>query len=197
MDIVEENSMALEDMLVAGSIDIAIIALPLTRLAHEVEFLKRDEIFLVANKQHPVMEYAHKQEGTPYYWVDFKDTADFEFILSDYDTILGSISRQQFKKAGIKQIAHYTNITADLAAAMAREGLGLAFTYQSCAEPYGNTAYLSIGEQGIYLELALAHPYSTYQSKAAKALGKVIQEVAGTPYSYAGNGAEEAYRIMR
>lgn len=179
VDIVEENSMALEDMLVAGSIDIAIVALPLTRLAHEVEFLKQDEIFLVANKNHPVMDFARKRDDSPYYWIDFKDTAEFEFILSDYDTILGSISRQQFKKAGIKPIAHYTNITADLAAAMARAGLGLAFTYQSCAEPYEDTVYLSIGEQGIYLDLALAHPYSTYQSKAAKALARVIQDVAG------------------
>ena len=30
-----------------------------------------------------------------------------------------------------------------------------------------------------YLDLALAHPYSTYQSKAAKALARVIQKVAG------------------
>lgn len=179
VDIVEANSMALEDMLVEGSIDIAIVALPLTRLAHEVEFLKRDEVFLIANRDHPIMKAAHRREGTPYYWVDFKDTAEFEYILSDYDTILGSISRQQFKKAGIKQIAHYTNITADLAAAMAREGLGLAFTYHSCAEPYEDAVYLSIGEEGVYLNLALAHPYSTYQSKAAKALGQVIQEVVG------------------
>lgn len=179
VDIVEANSMALEDMLVEGSIDIAIVALPLTRLAHEVEFLKRDEIFLVASRNHPIMKTAHRREGTPYFWVDFKDTSEYEFILSDYDTILGSISRQQFKKAGIKQNAHYTNITADLAAAMAREGLGLAFTYHSCAEPYEDAVYLSIGEEGIYLDLALAHPYSTYQSKAAKALGRVIQEVVG------------------
>lgn len=179
VDIVEANSMALEDMLVEGSIDIAIVALPLTRLAHEVEFLKRDEVFLIANRDHPIMKAAHRREGTPHYWVDFKDTAEFEYILSDYDTILGSISRQQFKKAGIQQIAHYTNITADLAAAMAREGLGLAFTYHSCAEPYEDAVYLSIGEEGVYLNLALAHPYSTYQSKAAKALGQVIQEVVG------------------
>lgn len=179
VDIVEENSMALEDMLVEGSIDLAIVALPLTRLTHQVEFLKKDEIFLVANKNHPVMEFAHKRKGSPYCWIDFKDTANFEFILSDYDTILGSISRQQFKKAEIKQNAHYTNITADLAAAMAREGLGLAFTYHSCAEPYEDTVYLSIGEEGIYLDLAVAHPYTTYQAKAAKALERVIQEVAG------------------
>lgn len=175
--IVEGNSMALESMLVDGSIDLAIVALPLTRLTHEVEFLKKDEIFLVANANHPVLQHAHQRENSPYYWIDLKDTAKYEYILSDYDTILGSISRQQFKKAGINPPAYNTTITADLAAAMAREGLGLAFTYHSCADPYPDTVYLSIGEPGVFLELAIAYPYSTYHSKAALALDKVIRQV--------------------
>ena len=59
---------------------------------------------------------------------------------------------------------------------MAQAGLGLAFTYHSCARNDPNTEYLSIGEDGVFLELALAHPYSTYQSKAALALGNVIKQ---------------------
>lgn len=175
--VVEGNSMALEDMLVEGSIDLAIVALPLTRLTHEVEFLKKDEILIVANACHPVLHRAHRRTDSPYYWIDLKDTAEYEYILSDYDTILGSIGRQQFKKAGINPPAYNTTITADLAAAMAREGLGLAFTYQSCADPCPDTVYLSVGEFGVFLELAIAHPYSTYQSKAALALDKVIRTV--------------------
>lgn len=174
--IVEQNSMALEDMLVEGSIDLAVVALPLTRLTHGADFLKKDEIFIVTHKEHPVMKVAHKYEDSSLYWVDLKDTASFEYILSDYDTILGSIARQQFKKAGINPPAYNTTITADLAASMAKEGLGLAFTYQSCAEPNPDTVYISIGKQGVFLELALAHPYSTYQPRAAKALGQVIRE---------------------
>ncbi len=177
VDIVEQNSMALEDRLIEGSIDLAIVALPLTRLTHEVEFIKKDEIFIVANRKHPIMQFAHRQKNSPYYWVDLQDTASFEYILSDYDTILGSMSRRQFQKAGIKPIAFNTNISADLGAAMARAGLGLAFTYHSCVENYPDTEYISIGKDGVFLELALAHPYSTYQSKAALALGNVIREV--------------------
>lgn len=179
VDIIEANSMALEEHLVHGSIDLAIVALPLTRLDHEVEFLKRDEVVLVANRHHPVMQFAHKRENSPHFWVDLKDTENFEYILSDYDTMLGSISRRQFKKAGVKAISYNSNITADMAAAMAREGLRLAFTYHSCAEDHKDTVYLSIGEEGVFLDLALAHPYSTYQSKAARALAKVIQETEG------------------
>ena len=122
------------------------------------------------------MKFAHKRKNSPYYWVDLKDTAPFEYILSDYDTILGSTSRRQFQKAGIKPIAYNTNITADLGVAMAQAGLGLAFTYHSCAQNDPGTEYLSIGEKGVFLELAIAHPYSTYQSRAARALAQVVRE---------------------
>lgn len=176
VDIVEANSMALEERLVEGSVDLAIIALPLTRLEHEVEFLKRDEVFLVSNRHHPVMSRAHKREGSAYYWVDLRDTSEYEYILSDYDTILGSISRREFQKAGIRVSSHNSNITAAMGVAMAREGLGLAFTYHSCAIAYEDAVYLSIGESGVFLDLAIAHPYSTYQSKAALALADVIRE---------------------
>lgn len=176
VDIVEANSMALEDHLVRGSVDLAIVALPLTRIEHEVEFFKQDEILVVANKNHPVMHCVKKKENTPGYWVDLKDTEKYEYILSDYDTILGTISRQQFKKAGIRVNSPNSNITAAMAVAMAREGLGLAFTYQSCSANYDDAVYLSIGQKGVFLDLALAHPYSTYQSKAALALAKVMKE---------------------
>lgn len=175
--VVEKNSMALEEMLVDGSIDLAVIALPLTRLTHEVEFLTKDEVVLVTHKDHPIMKSAHPKQGFTRFWIDLKDTASYEYILSDYDTILGSISRQQFKQAGINPPAINTTITADLALSMAREGLGLAFTYSSCAENYPNTVYLSIGENGVFLDLTLARPYSTYQSKATHALTKIFKEV--------------------
>lgn len=182
VDIVEANSMALEDKIIDGSIDLAVVALPLTKLTHEVEFLKKDEIVIVANREHPVMQYIHREgdscgrKDSSRVWVDLGDTAGFEYILSDYDTILGSISRQQFKRAGISVISHNTNITADMGAAMAREGLGLAFTYRSCVEPYEDVAYLSIGREGVFLDLALAYPYANYKPKAVVELGRVVKE---------------------
>lgn len=156
--------------------DLAIVALPLTRVDHEVEFLKRDEIFLVANRHHPVMKHARKRDGSPYYQVDLKDTAEYEYILSDYDTILGSISRREFKKAGVRVISHNSNITAAMGVAMAREGWG----WPSPTIPAPWTAKTRCtcpsGEEGVFLDLALAHPYSTYQSRAALALDRVIRE---------------------
>ena len=62
------------------------------------------------------------------------------------------------------------NLTAPIAAAMARAGLGLAFTYRSCCENKDGASYYSIGKEGIQVQLALANPPGRYRSKAAKAL---------------------------
>ncbi len=179
VEIVEKNSMALEEDLLNGTLDLALTALPLSRLKCESKFLKRDEILIVANQQHPVMEFARPKENGPGYWVKLEDAARFEFILSDFDTILGSVSRKQFKNAKLEPLVNNTNITAAFAAAMAREGLGLAFTYHSCAEAYPNVAYLSLEPEGIFLELGLIYPPAAYRSKAALALGNLLLQCLG------------------
>lgn len=184
VEIVEANSIALEEKILDGLIDLAIVALPLKKLNHEVELMKSDEILIVANRAHPVMQYIHKKDKFPYYWVDLQEISQFEFILSDYDTILGIKSRQEFKKAGVKVKARNTTITAAMAAAMAREGLGLAFTYRSCVGEYDDVVYISVGREGIFADLALAYPYAEYRSKAALALGRMI-------YDYQKNNTEK------
>lgn len=177
VDVVEEHSMMLEELLLEGKLDIAIVAMPTVKLKNEVDFLKKDEIFLVANKNHPVMKYTYRREGTPYRWVKLADAARFGFIMSGPDTILGSTARDLFYKGKIKYHAENTNISAAMSVSMAREGLGLAFTYQSCAEPYENVEYLSIGKEGVFLELGLAFPSNEYHSKASEMLGNTIREV--------------------
>jgi DNA-binding transcriptional LysR family regulator len=176
VEIVEENSMALEELILNGTLDMAVVVLPLVKLNQEVDFLKKDEVFIVSNKKHPIMKYAKKKDLSDYYWIDLKDASEFEFILSDYSTILGNISRREFKKLGLNLISHNTNITAAMAAAMAREGLGLAFTYRSCVEKYEDIEYLTIGKEGVFLDLAIAYPPSGYRSNASIVLGKMLQD---------------------
>ena len=109
--------------------------------------------------------------------MNIEETAQFEFIMSGYDTILGSISRQLFSEKGIKYYAENNNITAAMAVSMAKEGLGLAFTYQSCVEPSDKVRYLRIGRKGVFIELGLAYPSNKYYVKAAEELEKTIREI--------------------
>lgn len=177
VDVVEEHSMQLEELLIAGKLDLAVVAMPTVKLKNDVDFLKDDEVLIVANVDHPVMEFVKPIEGTSNFWVNIEDTAQYEFIMSGYDTILGSLSRQLFSEKGIQYYAENHNITAAMSVSMAREGLGLAFTYQSCAEHYDNVRYLRIGRRGIFVELGLAYPSNEYHMKAAEELEKTIREI--------------------
>ena len=137
--IVEENSMALEQMLKNGTIDIALIILPAKELKHDIEIVMRDEICIITNREHPVLKFAkkspvHSMSAIPKY-IDLKDAAQFEFLLSDYDTILGRESRRIFREHNLIPKVYNEKLSAFLAASMGAAGLGLAFTYY-CAKNY-------------------------------------------------------------
>lgn len=175
--VIEENSMRLEDLLLEGRLDLAVVAMPCTKLRDGVTFLRRDEITIVAHRDHPVMEMAKWRPGAPGYWVDLADVAQFEFILSDYDTILGTACRKLLQKAGVQCNIINDNVTAELAFSMASNGLGLAFTYYPYARLQDSVVPLRIGREGAFLDLGLAYPLGEYQSKAVNALEQVIREI--------------------
>ncbi len=176
VEITEANSMALEQLLLEGQVDIGLVALPLTKLKADVQLLMRDEICIVATRDHPVLDYTREseQDGRKHLYVELEDTMQFEYILSDYDTILGALARREFSRRGLVPKVCNDNLTAPFAAAMARAGLGLAFTYRSCLENYPDIHYLSIGKQGVYLDLGTAYPPGHYRSKAALALERQL-----------------------
>ena len=174
--VVEENSMALEQMLKNGTIDIALIIMPPKILQpDDVSFLMRDEICIITNEQHPVMKFAKSDKGGKKY-IDLDDTKEFEYLLSDYDTILGRESRRIFREHGIIPRVHNEKLSAFFAASMGAAGLGLAFTYYCAKNYYSHAEFLSLGEN-INLGLCLAP--GRYHSKAAAALEDTMFHVLG------------------
>ena len=173
------DSIDLEDQLLEGLLDLALIAAPPVRIRHGVSPFMRDEIMIVTTADHPVMEFARTCESDPELsWIDLKDTAAFEYIFGPPNTVLGRVGRQALRDAGIEPIGQGTDLSASFAAAMAREGAGLAFTYRSCRVPGDHFRYLRIGKEGIFLDLALAWPAGKYRSRAASALAELFQEMA-------------------
>ncbi len=180
VEITELDSVELEERIMEGALDMALIALPAVKLKNNVDFLMKDEIYIVASGNHPVMKYVRKAEdGTPF--VSFRDAAPFEFILGPPQTILGMIARNEFKALGIPPYAPNQTATASFAAAMARAGIGLALTYRSCVVPEEGVEYLRIGKDGVYLDLGLVYPLGEYRSKAARKLGELMHGILGTP----------------
>lgn len=175
VEITEQDSTYLEDMILEGLLDMALIALPSPRIKKNLDFLTRDEIHIVTTRDHPVMEHVRSEEDGRK-WVSLAAASRYEFILGPPKTILGTVARQEFERLKLEPIAQNTNITAPFAAAMAREGIALAFTYHSCIVPVPGVEYLSVGENGLFLDLTLAYPSGEYRSKATKALARAFQD---------------------
>ena len=167
VEISEMDSIDLENQILEGILDLALIAAPPVRIKHGFEELMRDEIMLVTTKEHPVMKYAHECE-----------TATYEDSLGPPNTVLGRTARHSLREAGVEPIGLDTYLSAAFAAAVAREGVALAFTYRSCRVMRDGFRYLRIGKEGIFLDLALVWPAGKYRSRAAKALADLLHEMA-------------------
>lgn len=177
VDVVEENSLVLEDLLLEGKLDVAVVALPAQKLKNEAKLLKKEEVYLVVAKNHPLLKKARYGSGDTQMWVDLKDAAEYNFILSYHDTILGTLSRNLFRKKRLKYTASHDNITAAMAVSMASAGLGIAFTYASCVESNDQFELLRIGKEGVFVELGVAFPSREYHSKASEMLELVVRDV--------------------
>lgn len=185
VNLIEKDIQSIEPELSNGNLDIGLIALPVTKNNIKTEFLKSDEILLVAARDHPVLQYAKMSNDNPKrLWIDLKDTAEYDYILSKRTTMLGMIGRSEFRLNQINPPSTNNNVTAALAAAFAKTGIALAFTYRSCISDPDDAVYLSIGEKGVYLDLAIGFPANAYHSKAIRALGNTFHQVMNASYRW-------------
>lgn len=181
VEIVEQNSMALEQMILAGEIDIALLVMSEADPRLNIQPVMKDEICLITSHTHPVMAFARGNKDNPEsripQYVNLKDTLPYEYLLSDYDTILGREARRIFNRNGAQPIASNHALSALMAAAMGAAGLGLAFTYYSSRHYFRNAEFLSLGKESTFIDLGIALPPGSYHSRAALALKDTLMEV--------------------
>lgn len=178
----EHDSIVLQRKIASGDLDMALVAIRPDQWHGQGKLLMKDEVLLVANRDHPVMEFVREGDGGPDRpWVELSDIAHLDFLLSSRSAMLGNIAQQQFDLLGLKP--HFIiggNLTAAMSAALARRGLGIAFTYRSCIEESRDVVYLSIGKKRCFVNLALIYPQEGYRSRAIRAFESSICRVMAT-----------------
>jgi DNA-binding transcriptional LysR family regulator len=181
--IVEGNTLKLEQLLISGDIDIALLVKPEKKSSIKAEFLMKDEVCLIANPDDPVMNLVTKNNDSsvgPHQHIDIHDAMQFEFLLSSVDTILGLYARRIFQRYNLTPICANDNLSAFMAASMAAHGVGLAFTYFSAHERFREAEFISLGKDQTYVELSVALAPGRYHSKAALALRQTFFDVLGS-----------------
>lgn len=171
----EHNTNVLKRRIAAGELDLALIALRPDEAPEDAEAVLRDEVVLVVNRAHPLMEYV--RFDTPRRpWAELQDAARFEFLLSNPSTVLGSIAETEFGRQGLRLQAKNRDLTAAFAMEMACQGLGLALSYGSCAVPRADVEYVSLGREGYYVDLILVFPPDSHRTRSVRALEAMIRD---------------------
>lgn len=170
----EYDSSVLERKIASGTLDMALVAVSQDQWQNQGTFLMKDEVVLVASRDHPVMEFVREGGGPNCPWVELGEIAHLDFLISGRAAMLGSVAQQEFEKLGMEPKSVCGNLTAPMAAALARRGLGVAFTYRSCIEESRDVIYLSIGKKRCYVYLTLIYPAEGYRSRAIRAFEDTI-----------------------
>lgn len=136
----------------------------------------KDEVLIQAHKSHPIIEkkreMPHKKGG---YYVTSQVAAEYEFLLSSPNTILGKVAQELFGHHPQFEKNSNKTLSAFFATSLASVGLGLALTYGECLNKNDDNVYLSIGEHGYFVDLQLIYPYRAYRSRGTCALAEKIK----------------------
>ena len=82
IEIVEENSMDLEEKLLIGALEIAILCLPLKNANVSYQVFYEDPIYVALPSGHPLNDRAYQKEGSGEKYLDLEKLRGEEFILT-------------------------------------------------------------------------------------------------------------------
>ena len=82
IDIIEENSIILEEKLLIGALDIAILCLPLKNNNINYNVFYEEPLYIALPKEHPLNEKAYKKSGEEMSYLDLNELRGEDFILT-------------------------------------------------------------------------------------------------------------------
>jgi DNA-binding transcriptional LysR family regulator len=178
LEIIEDDSFVLERLTASGRLDMALVGSNTALTKVEYVPYKKDEVIIIANKAHPILQYANPAtENTGFPYVAYDDFVKYGFLLGKSDTILGQVALEEFAKCKKQPPIISRNLNAFFAASLADKDVGLALTYASCSRLFPNAKFLSLGPDGRFIDLYLAYPKNNYKSKAVQAFTNLIFEL--------------------
>lgn len=178
---VEAKTQELEELLLRGAIDVALLTYPLINKKLPTEPAYEEEVYLAIQKDNPILKKAILDKTTGRIFLHFKDVLEEPFIFLTKGQRLFQLAEDQFEQYGCKPNIIQKTQNPETSLRLAEKGLGIAFMAASYIHPVYNgnyhLAYLSVGEEGLYRKLVFAFPPNAYRSKAAMAFAKMAVEI--------------------
>ncbi|MBF4695258.1 LysR family transcriptional regulator substrate-binding protein [Fusibacter sp. Q10-2] len=168
----------MEELISKGKLDMALIAKPDHRKEMTPKSILEDEVILVAHKDFDLNCEIHNfDNGNQWIELESLHKAKIPFILSPPRTILGKLARSYFRDISPPVMAINQNCSAEMAVALAEEGLGVAFNYRSCSRANSNLKSYSIGSSKRFVPLLLKYPTDNddYKCRSTLLLAELIK----------------------
>ena len=175
----EANSTTLEDMLLAGEIDLAFFTLPIRSPDISYETICREEVVLLMAGDHPKAGVGVCKPDCKYPWIDISRLSAEKFILHMPDQRTRQIADQIFSEAGIEPnvVLSIRNILASVRLAM--DGYGMTFVGENHLQHIDTAkspACFSIGKPNITTSFVAAFRRNAYLPHHTKEFIKLVKE---------------------
>jgi len=175
----EANSAVLEDMLLAGEIDLAFFTLPIRNPDISYEVICHEEVVLLMAGDHPKAGVGVCKPDCKYPWVDIAKLSSEKFILHMPDQRTRQIADRIFREAGIEPnvVLSVRNILASVQ--LAADGYGMSFvgeTHLRHIDTKKSPACFSIGRPNITTSFVAAFRRNAYLPRHTQEFIKIVKE---------------------
>ncbi len=178
IEVKEENSGKLEDLLIKGEVELAFFNRPVVNKDIDYKVLKQEELVLIAKNEHLISHKASWKEGCKYKWVDINDLENEKFILQLPDQRSRMACEEVFKNTGFtpKNPLVIRNIWASLN--MVSSGFGVAMlsdTHSEHLRILPKPEVFSVGNPPVKMDFVVAYRKGGYLSKYAQEFIKIVE----------------------
>lgn len=178
---IEANSLECEKRLLAGSIDVALIPLPLPIESRQLKtrHLIHEHLVLTTKKGHPIREKAVNR-GKRYPYLDLAELKDETFVLGPPEQRARILADQLFKIAKFEPKIAYICKNIDGQRTMAAAGLGFAISPEHYQDFYPLSKeidqYYMLPPYDIPWEIVMVYRADGYLSVPAKECCKILSQ---------------------
>ena len=148
----------------------------------DYQILRKEEILLVLNKNHPLCEKAQLKEGFRHPWLDLKLLEKENFILLYPDQNTGGIAQSLFKEYSIEPTVLLHTRNSAMSIRLAIQGLGAAFApesyFQEESRFFPEGRCFSIGKKPVLTTTIVAYQKRKYLSQHARDYMEILKEYA-------------------
>ena len=150
----------------------------------DYQILRKEEIVLVLNKNHPLCKKAQTKEGFLHPWLDLKMLEKDNFILLYPDQNTGGIAQSLFKEYSMEPTVLLHTRNSAMSIRLAIQGLGAAFAPESYFREesrfFPEGCCFSIGAKPVLTTSIAAYQKKKYLSQHARDYMEILKNYAAS-----------------